>query len=102
MDTAEPNGSTTDVRDLELSVRRSVVPVIAGVLLAHAARLGLSIPEDALVGVLEGLVISTYYVVLRLAERHVPALGWLLGALAIPTYPDERRTHDTEEDDADG
>ena len=102
MDTADPDASTNNVRDLELSVRRSVVPVIAGVLLAHAARLGLDIPEDALVGVLEGLVISVYYVVLRLAERHVPALGWLLGALAIPTYPDERRARDEGEDDADG
>lgn len=77
---------TTD-RDLELQVRRTLVPVVAGVIVARAARYGFDIPVDALVGVLEAVAIGIYYVVLSALERRFPKVGVLLGALAIPTYP---------------
>lgn len=72
--------------DLELSLRRTLVPLIAGYLIAQAARVGLDIPEADLVGVLEAIVTGGYYTVIRLLEVRWPQLGLLLGAMRVPTY----------------
>lgn len=73
-------------RDLEVSLRRTLVPIVAGFLLAQAARIGLDIPADDLTGVLEALVTGAYYAVLRIVELRYPQVGVLLGALAKPRY----------------
>lgn len=73
-------------RDLEVSLRRTFVPIVAGFLLAQAARIGLDIPADDLTGVLEALVTGAYYAVLRIVELRYPQVGVLLGALAKPRY----------------
>lgn len=85
--------------DLEISLRRTLVPVLAGVVLARAARAGLEIPEEALVGVLEAVVIGIYYTGLRLLEARFPKVGYLLGAALQPVYEDEVTTLDTGEHD---
>lgn len=72
--------------DLELSLRRTLVPLIAGYLLSQAARIGFDIPEADLVGVLEAVVTGAYYTVVRLLETRWPQLGLLLGAMRVPTY----------------
>lgn len=72
--------------DLLLSIRRTVVPIVAGYLLAQAARAGFDIPADQLTGVLESLVTGVYYCVVRIAERSWPQLGVLLGATRQPLY----------------
>lgn len=73
-------------RDLEVSLRRTLVPIVAGYLLAQAARVGLSIPEADLVGVLEAIVTGVYYSAVRLVELRWPQAGILLGALSKPRY----------------
>jgi hypothetical protein len=79
---------TTDnaYADVELSIRRTLVPVIAGYLLAQAARWGLNIPADALVGVLEAITTGVYYSAVRILEVRFPQLGVLLGAMRQPRY----------------
>lgn len=72
--------------DLLWSIRRTIVPVVAGFLLSQAARVGFDIPEADLVGVLESLVTGVYYIVVRLAEERVPALGVMLGGARRPRY----------------
>jgi hypothetical protein len=73
-------------KDLEISLRRTLVPIVAGFLLSQAARAGLSIPEAELVGVLEALVTGVYYSALRIVEMRWPQVGILLGALRQPRY----------------
>lgn len=72
--------------DLLISLRRTLVPVAVGFLLAQAARAGFDIPADQLTGVLEALVTGGYYAVVRVAEQYAPALGVLLGASKQPRY----------------
>lgn len=78
--------TTADTTDLLTSLRRTLVPVVVGYLLAQAARAGLNIPADQLTGVIEALVTGGYYAVVRVAEQRWPALGVLLGASKQPRY----------------
>ena len=72
--------------NLLVSLRRTLVPVAVGFLLAQAARVGFDIPAEDLTGVLEALVTGSYYAVVRIAEQYAPALGILLGAWKQPKY----------------
>ena len=72
--------------NLLVSLRRTLVPVAVGFLLAQAARVGFDIPAEDLTGVLEALVTGSYYAVVRIAEQYAPALGILLGASKQPHY----------------
>lgn len=78
--------------DFFLSLRRTVVPITVGAVASSA--LGSYLP-DALVAEWTTLLLaSVYYVVLRLLEAKVPAVGVLLGGRGLPTYVDpelERR-----------
>lgn len=76
----------SDRADLLLSLRRTLVPVVVGYLLAQATRAGFDIPADQLTGVVEALVTGAYYAAVRIAEQYVPALGVLLGASRQPRY----------------
>jgi hypothetical protein len=80
---------TTDLRDYELSVRRTVVPVIVGIVLAQAARANLTLPADHVAGLVEAVFITGYYTVVRAVERYIPEAGVLLGAFIQPRYKDE-------------
>ena len=78
--------STPTDPDLLISLRRTLVPVAVGYLLAQAARAGFNIPADQLTGVLEALITGAYYSVVRIVEQKAPAVGVLLGASRQPRY----------------
>ena len=77
---------TTDLKDYELSLRRTVVPVIVGLVLAQAARANLVLPAEHVQGVVEAVFIMAYYALVRAVERYVPEAGVLLGAFIQPRY----------------
>ena len=77
---------TTDLKDYELSLRRTVVPVIVGLVLAQAARANLTLPAEHVQGVVEAVFIMGYYALVRAVERYVPEAGVLLGAFIQPRY----------------
>jgi hypothetical protein len=81
---------TTDLRDYELSLRRTIVPVIVGLVLAQAARANLTLPAEHVQGVVEAVFIMAYYALVRAVERYVPEAGVLLGAFIQPRYTDDR------------
>ena len=80
---------TTDLRDYELSVRRTVVPAVAGILLAQAARANLTLPAEHVVGLVEAVFITVYYSAVRAVERYIPEAGVFLGAFIQPRYSPE-------------
>jgi hypothetical protein len=77
------------------SLIRTFVPVVVGVLLGQAARIGLDLPEGAVTEVVTVAVTTAYYWVARALERRWPAVGrWLLGAgvkVGQPRYVVPRR-----------
>ena len=77
---------TTDLKDYELSLRRTVMPVIVGLVLAQAARANLTLPAEHVQGVVEAVFIMGYYALVRAVERYVPEAGVLLGAFIQPRY----------------
>jgi hypothetical protein len=84
------NRPTTDLRDYELSVRRTVVPAVVGIVLAQAARANLTLPAEHVVGLVEAVFITGYYAIVRMVERYIPEAGVLLGAFVQPRYKDEQ------------
>ena len=80
---------TTDLKDYELSVRRTVVPAVVGLILAQAARANLTLPAEHVQGLVEAVFITGYYSVVRMIERYVPEAGVLLGAFIQPRYRDD-------------
>lgn len=81
---------TADLKDYELSVRRTVVPAIVGIVLAQAARANFVLPADHVAGLVEAVFITVYYTVVRIIERYVPEAGVLLGAFTQPRYTDDK------------
>jgi len=77
---------TTDLRDYELSLRRTIVPVLVGIVLAQAARANMTLPAEHVQGVVEAVFIMGYYALVRALERYVPEAGVLLGAFIQPRY----------------
>jgi DNA-directed RNA polymerase specialized sigma subunit len=77
---------TTDLKDYELSLRRTLVPVIVGLVLAQAARANMTLPAEHVQGVVEAVFIMGYYALVRAVERYVPEAGVLLGAFIQPRY----------------
>jgi hypothetical protein len=66
------------------SLVRTVVPVIVGVLLGWAAKVGLNLPEGAVTEIVTVTLTAVYYALARLLEAEWPAVGrWLL-ALGLP------------------
>lgn len=94
--------TTEGKHDLGQQVVRTLVPVVAGLLLAQVARAGLDVPPDAVVGAVEAVAIAVYYTTFALLERRFPALGAFLGMIGAPQYPDVRGTLDRREDDGEG
>ncbi len=77
---------TTDLKDYELSVRRTVVPAVVGIVLAGAARANLDLPAEHVTGLVEAVFITGYYSLVRMVERYVPEAGVFLGAFIQPRY----------------
>ena len=76
----------SDLRDYELSVRRTVVPAVVGIVLAQAARANLRLPAEHVVGLVEAVFVTVYYSTVRAVERYVPEAGVFLGAFVQPRY----------------
>jgi hypothetical protein len=72
--------------DAIVSLIRTIVPVIVGLVLAGLIKLGIEVDETALATVFDGLLIGLYYALARWLESKWPSLGWLLGAPKQPTY----------------
>lgn len=76
--------------DLLISIRRTVVPMIVG--LVAGSFLGPYVDPDALEKVITGVVSASYYIVVRVLEAHIPNIGLLLGARKQPVYVSQEAT----------
>jgi hypothetical protein len=76
----------SDLKDYELSVRRTIVPAVVGIVLAQAARANLTLPAEHVVGLVEAVFITVYYSLVRIVETRVPQAGLFLGAFVQPRY----------------
>ena len=76
----------SDLKDYELSVRRTVVPAVVGIVLAQAARANMTLPAEHVVGLVEAVFITVYYSLVRIVEIRVPEAGAFLGAFVQPRY----------------
>jgi hypothetical protein len=83
------NRQNADLKDYELSVRRTVVPAIVGIVLAQAARANFVLPAEHVAGLVEAVFVTVYYSVVRIVERYVPEVGILLGAFTQPRYTEQ-------------
>lgn len=74
---------------LYASITRTLVPIIAGALIAWAVSLGIELDPEfstTLTIFLTAVFSAVYYLAARLLERYVsPKLGWLLGLAQQPT-----------------
>ncbi|MGW5259707.1 hypothetical protein ACWEQG_01950 [Microbispora sp. NPDC004025] len=71
------------------SIIRTVVPVIVGVLLGWAAKVGLDLPEGPVTELVTVAITGVYYAVGRWLEQRWPAAGrWLLAAGLTCKQPD--------------
>lgn len=70
--------------DLLVSLRRTLVPIIVGALMASF--LGSDLDPQALQSVVGGVISAVYYTVVRLLELKIPGVGVLLGARKQPVY----------------
>lgn len=70
------------------SLVRSLVPLLAGLILTQALRLGVHLDQGAVTDVVQAAVTGLYYAAFRWAETHLgPAWGWFLGLARPPQYP---------------
>jgi hypothetical protein len=69
------------------SIIRTLVPLIAGVLITQALRLGVHLDEGAVTNTVQASISGLYYTVFRGAEARLsPAWGWFLGIARPPQY----------------
>lgn len=72
---------------LVASIIRTLIPLLAGQLLALLAAVGLNLDtagQGALTDWLGVTLAGVYYIIVRLVETKVPAVGWLLGLAKSP------------------
>lgn len=72
-----------------IALIRTVVPTLVGALTAWLASVGLNLDADtgaALIIALTGLFTGLYYTSVRLLAERYPAMNWLLGYNATPSY----------------
>lgn len=65
------------------SIVRTVVPLIVGVVVGQAARLGLDLGPGAVTAIVTAVVGTVYYGLARLVEERWPAAGRVLLALGL-------------------
>lgn len=71
------------------SIIRTVVPVIVGVLLGWAAKVGLNLPEGPVTEIVTIVITGAYYALGRWLEKRWPAVGrWMLAAGLTKKKPD--------------
>ena len=75
------------------SLIRTYTPVLVGALVTFLSRKwGIIIDEDAsadLTLALGGIATLVFYTVVRILEKEIPAVGWLLGLAKQPAYSPE-------------
>lgn len=76
----------TNKYDLLISIRRTVVPLIVG--LVGGSFLGPYVDPDQLEKVVTTAITFAYYTALRIIEMRLPAAGFFLGARKQPIYLD--------------
>ena len=75
--------------DYLVSLIRTLVPVLIGTVVTWLATLGVTVTDDTKLGLvtaLTGLLIATYYAVVRFLETLWPKVGVLLGHQTAPKY----------------
>lgn len=72
--------------DVVASIKRTLVPIWAAVVVAQAARVGIDLPGDAVSDIILAVVASAYYSSLRVLETRYPQLSVLLGDRRVPFY----------------
>jgi len=75
-----------NVRDLLLSAVRTTVPAIVALILAGLAKIGISIDDAVLSGLVDGLLVGGFYTAVRVAESKWSWFGVRLGWKAQPKY----------------
>lgn len=73
-----------DKHDLLISLRRTLVPIIVGIV--TGSFLAPYVDPDALKAVVSGVISGVYYAILRVIELKTPSVGVLLGARQQPVY----------------
>ncbi|MEV0660117.1 hypothetical protein ACIBI3_02410 [Actinomadura luteofluorescens] len=73
------------------SIVRTVVPMVVGVIVGQAARIGLDLDQATVTSIVTVVAGYVYYHAARLLEEHYPAAGRVLLALGLtsatnPTY----------------
>ncbi|MFE5853247.1 hypothetical protein ACFQ61_08500 [Streptomyces sp. NPDC056500] len=80
------------VYDWLVSLWRTVVPTLAGLVASALTRLFIDIDEEALAGALMAGFVTAYYGLFRWLEVRVnPRFGIFLGLARPPTYPNKRQ-----------
>lgn len=74
--------------DIVASVKRTLVPIWAAVVVAQAARVGIDLPGDAVSDIILAVFASVYYTSIRVLEGRYPQLSVLLGDRKLPFYYD--------------
>jgi hypothetical protein len=74
------------VRDLFVSLVRTIVPTVVGLILAALAKGGIEVDPTVLTLTIDALFVGGYYALVRLLESKWSWLGLLLGWKATPTY----------------
>lgn len=72
--------------DYVVSIIRTIVPALAGILIAQAARVGINIDSEPLVAVLTSILIGVYYASVRAIASRDERAEWLLGYPKPPVY----------------
>lgn len=72
--------------DVVASLKRTLVPIWAAVVVAQAARVGIDLPGDAVSDIILAVVASAYYSSVRVLEVRYPQLSVLLGDRRLPFY----------------
>jgi len=62
--------------DLVIAWIRTIIPAIVGLILAWAAKAGITIDSDALARVIDGIAIGAWYLVARWLETVAPWFPW--------------------------
>lgn len=74
--------------DLLVSLKRTIVPIVVGVL--AASFIGPHVDLGSLENVVSGVISAVYYTAVRVVELSRPNFGLLLGARKLPIYVDSR------------
>lgn len=74
------------MNDFWTSLIRTVTPMVAGFVVAVAAKAGWDLHSDAAVQAVGFGLALVWYIASRLLEKWKPGFGWLLGSPKQPSY----------------